>query len=408
MRILFVGMSNSIHLVRWIQQLEVTGWDIHLFPVENVHPHPSLRNVTLHDQPSRNIALSAMQVAVRDEFWPKFGMNWPFGRGASWAKRHSSRWFHWFDRACRLAETIKRLQPDVTHSHEFQHAAYLTLDAKERLDGPFPPWIVSNWGHDIYLFSRLSAHRAKINAVLQACDYYTCECRRDVALAQSFGLNGEVLGVVPNCGGFDVKAASALRQAGPTSARRTIALKGYQNYYGRAIHGLRGIELAADVLKEYRIAIYSTTEDVRIAAELMAHSTGLNIELIPHSTNEDILRLHGACRISLGVSISDAASISMLEAMIMGSFPIQTDSSCANEWIVCGKSGFLVPAEDPYLIAKAIRRAVSDDELVDTAAEINAVTVMARVDKSVIQPKVISMYEKVAADSVKLKEAKPI
>ena len=35
MKILFVAMGNSIHLARWISQINDEGWDIHLFPTES-------------------------------------------------------------------------------------------------------------------------------------------------------------------------------------------------------------------------------------------------------------------------------------------------------------------------------------------------------------------------------------
>jgi len=57
----------------------------------------------------------------------------------------------------------------------------------------------------------------------------------------------------------------------------------------------------------------------------------------------------------------------------------------------------LVPPEDPVAIAAAIRRALSDDALVDRAAEINARITSERIDRTVIQPQVIAMYEKVVA-----------
>jgi len=61
------------------------------------------------------------------------------------------------------------------------------------------------------------------------------------------------------------------------------------------------------------------------------------------------------------------------------------------------ESGFIVPPEDPEPIAAAIRRAVSDDALVDRAAELNAKVARERLDQDVIRPQVIAMYEKIAA-----------
>ena len=111
-----------------------------------------------------------------------------------------------------------------------------------------------------------------------------------------------------------------------------------------------------------------------------------------------MLHLFGRARVYIGSSISDAISTSLLEAIVMGAFPIQSCTACAEEWIVDGEMGFIVPPEDPEPIAEAIRRAVSDDKLVDRAAELNAQLAKKRIDRAVIRPQVIAMYEKVAGD----------
>jgi glycosyltransferase involved in cell wall biosynthesis len=83
--------------------------------------------------------------------------------------------------------------------------------------------------------------------------------------------------------------------------------------------------------------------------------------------------------------------------MIMGSFPIQSNTSCADEWLRHGESGFIVPAEDSTPIAESIRRAVTDDALVDKASEINLKVARARLDTSVVKPQVVEMYKQIFA-----------
>ena len=304
----------------------------------------------------------------------------------------------WLDRAWALASTISRVRPDIVHSLEIQHAGYLTLAARELLPDAFPTWIVTNWGSDIYLFGRLAEHKERIRAVMGSCDYYGCECQRDVVLGRTFGFCGALLPVLPNTGGFDLKRAWELREPGPSSARRLILLKGYQGWAGRALFGLRAIRLCAHALRGYRVAVYLAGEDVRIAAELVRLSTGVPIDIVPACSHEDMLRLHGMARASIGLSISDAASTSFLEALGMGSFPIQSCTSCADEWIEGGVTGLIVDPEDPEMIAQAIRRAVTDDELVDRAAELNWQTAVDRLDYGKIQQQVIEMYERVARE----------
>ena len=394
MRILFVAMPNSIHTARWIKQLSGQPYDIHFFPSTRAAPHPDLSNVKFHlaGIVSRCVARLGSAVLRHLKLEQKLRLkSVPVI----------------FNRSFWLTQVIRMIKPDIIHSLEFQHAGYLTLIARKRLGDNFPTWIVTNWGSDIFLYARLAAHVDKIKAILSTCDYYSCECHRDVKLAEDMGLKGEVLPVLPNTGGFDLARITQLRKPGTTSSRRLIILKGYQGWVGRSLVALHAIERCEEVLRGYRVAIYLAREEVALAAELVSQSTGIAIEMIPPCSHDEMLSFFGQARIYIGLSISDAISTSLLEAMIMGAFPIQSCTSCADEWIENGKTGLIVPPEDPEIIAAAIRRAVTDDALVDSAAEENMRVATERLDRSIIQPQVIAMYEHVAAQAqARLKKRK--
>jgi glycosyltransferase involved in cell wall biosynthesis len=383
MRILFVAMSDSVHAARWIGQIADQGWDLHLFPsVDHGSVHPELPPVKLQRSWYERIG------AQRESFIAR-GINYS-------ARRVISRFFPNY-RAGRLARLIRNIRPDIVHALEFQAAGYLCLEAKRRLGGDFPAWIATNWGSDLYLFGRLKSHRARVAEVLAACDFYSCECERDVALARAFGLVAPALPVLPNSGGFDLDAALPLRAPGPTSRRRGIVLKGYQHWAGRALTGLRALERCADLLTGYEISVFSASEDVALAAELFSQRTRIPVRIVPGgASNRDILALHGNARISIGLSISDAISTSLLEAMIMGSFPVQSSTACADEWIEDGRSGLIVPPEDPEQVEQALRRALFDDALVDDASAANLRTARLRLDRHVLKPKILDFYARVA------------
>ncbi len=380
MRILFVAMSNSIHTARWINQLSNQGWNIHLFPSYDVGTiHKALTNVVVHNGERGRPIVPARLELLRTKIM------------ANAIQKH---------RAKQLAMVIDTLKPDIVHSLEFQGAGYLTYEAKKYVKERFPTWIVTNWGSDIYYFAQFPQHEKKIKALLSECNYYSCECQRDVALARQHGFNGEVLPVLPNTGGLDLKLIQALRQKTKTSNKKLIMLKGYQGWAGRANIGLQALQLCRDHLEGYEIVIYSSQLQSRIAARVFHRATRIPVRFVPQGTeHSEILKFHGQARISIGLSISDAISTSVLEAMAMGSLPVQSCTSCADEWIQDGKTGLLVPAEDPEAIAKAIRRALSDDVLVDQAARLNAKTIKGRLDEKIIKPQVVKLYQSIGQAS---------
>jgi glycosyltransferase involved in cell wall biosynthesis len=81
--------------------------------------------------------------------------------------------------------------------------------------------------------------------------------------------------------------------------------------------------------------------------------------------------------------------------MVMGSFPIQSNTSVANEWIESGKSGFIVPPEDAETVAVALKRALCSDTLVDSAQETNWQIAKQRVDVRVIAEDVKRTYREI-------------
>jgi glycosyltransferase involved in cell wall biosynthesis len=412
MRILFVAMAYSVHTARYIDQIADEGWDLHLVcSRDSGRVHPLLRGVTVHH--------SAYHVdAHHSDFNPHvkqrgaLGFNVPLlnhrlhrpldilARGT----RRALRTYRPAYQAANLAQLIRRLKPDFVHAIEFQAGAYLVLEARDRLlaEGhEFPAFIATNLGPDLYYYRHLDGHKTKIDQLLQVIDYYDCECARDVALARELGLQTEnIWPVTPNPGGFDLDRLHKLRSSKPPSTRKIIMIKGYQTRWGRALFALRAIRQCADLIQElgYRIVIFGTHADVDLTAQILRDQTGLDIEILPPDLpHENILHWFGQARTSIGVSMSDAASISMLEAMSMAAFPIQSYTACADEWFTHGETGLIVDPEDPNDIEAALRRAITDDALVDAAAERNLATARARLDREKIKRTIIDQYKRAYA-----------
>lgn len=395
--ILLVAMSDSIHVARWIAQLDNMEWDIHLFPSSAAHEiHSEIKGITVHSPTltwsSKNKLLirgtSSLSLLCS---WVAFLVR----------KKILCQPVPGF-RTWRLLLVIQKIQPVLIHSLEIQAAGYLTLDARKHFQGAFPSWLLTNWGSDIFLFGRLSQHQAKITETLAHCDYYSSECERDIVLARSCGFTGRTMPAFPNTGGFDLTNLKHERSHIPPAERKLILLKGYQNWAGRALVGLRSLHRCQDILPGYTVAIYSAHSSVIIAAELFSKETGIPVCIISENTpHREMLSLHAAARISIGLSISDGISTSLLEAMVMGSCPIQSSTACVDEWIVHGVSGMIVPPEDPDVIEKAIRATLTDDGLVNNAALINWKTAQERLDGTLLKQRIADMYSLVSDEAYK-------
>lgn len=410
MRVLFVGMANSIHTVKWVRQLGDQGWELHLFPsVDSGQVLPGFPKLTVHHsvyapgggpEPASGPG-TASDGLSEDAGKPRIrGVPLPHPKAAAMVRRILMTATPGY-RAWQLAGLILALRPDVVHGMNLQSGGYLVDEARQLLQrwAPkfrFPPWIASNWGSDIYLFGHLPEHEPRIRSVLEHCDAYFCECQRDVGLARQFGLKGKVLPVFPNAGGFDVEALRPLAEQVAPSKRHWVLVKGYQGVMGRALVALRAVAMCRDVLADYDIGIYSHGEEVRVAALLLRKETGLRIHLLERASYAEMMARFGAARAYVGLSISDAISTSLLESMAMGTFPIQSGTACADEWIVSGRTGLIVPPEDPAEVASALRLALKDDALVDQAARENLAVVRSRLDAKRLKESAVEIYRGMA------------
>jgi glycosyltransferase involved in cell wall biosynthesis len=398
MKLLIVAMADSIHTRRWISHITDQEWDIYLFPTNSFTAvHPEMPAVKIYKSMFLDFLINKFKSRKKTDGSSDYSLMGNvdmFSRGEVLKKFLPDR------RISRLISVIKRKKPDLIHSMHIQESGYLVLEAKKRLKGTFPAWLVTNWGSELNLFSKVSFHRDRIKEVLLNCDYLSGECSSDEKMARELGFKGRFLPVIPNSGGIDFSEIDRIKKQTPTSVRRNIMLKGYQNWAGRSLVGLRALERCADMLRGYRILIYSAyTVDVIVAAELFTEKTGVETSMIPLSTSHaEILAYHGSSRISIGLSITDAISTSLLEAMVMGSFPIQSNTSCADEWFRDGKTGILVEPEDPEDIEKAIRKALEDDELVNNASVLNYNALKKRLEYSKVRSKVIKNYKSLVRD----------
>jgi glycosyltransferase involved in cell wall biosynthesis len=103
----------------------------------------------------------------------------------------------------------------------------------------------------------------------------------------------------------------------------------------------------------------------------------------------------GESLIYIGNSISDGMPNTLLEALTMGAFPIQSNPGGVTEEIIeNGKNGFLINNPESILeIEKIILNAVLNLNLIENAAIENATIAFERLDYFNNREKVVAIYK---------------
>ncbi len=425
MRILLVALPEDPRVAQHVGLLRSAGWDVTLasprpggvdadrFPAVRVYqpprPDASGREKSTSSYPVQRLCLAAARVSYRaadgvraltglDPGPGPFALR-PFDR--SGARREpgdvllAAFGFWPAADATWLASLIERLQPDVTNSFGFRDGIALTFAARTRLRAE-GPWLVTLSEDGPGGAEQLPHLSAFVRQTFSGAAGLLAERPDQLDLARDWGFSGTERLIAPVGGGWPLSHCRALRQSGPASERRTIAVSGVQNTTGRAFVALRGIELAAEALHRFRIEIFAANDDVALAAELLQARTGLDITTHRYMLDEDRWRLLSRSRCTLALSDSAMTDFSLMEAAVMGSFPIGSTTDRDRAWLRDGQTALLVWPEDPDAVATALRRAVSDDELIDLATAANDRVAELQFDREAVGPEILALYRRVS------------
>jgi glycosyltransferase involved in cell wall biosynthesis len=113
---------------------------------------------------------------------------------------------------------------------------------------------------------------------------------------------------------------------------------------------------------------------------------------IPHDA---MLNLLSQADIYVSTSLHDGTSVSLLEALGAGAFPVVTDIPSNREWIFDGENGFLVPTDKEEMLAVQIIRAIRNRSLAEEARQKNLRLVTEKVLWPATIEKTKRIYEKV-------------
>jgi glycosyltransferase involved in cell wall biosynthesis len=378
-KILIIGMFDSIHLARWLSQFENEKIDFTLFPSKKFKyvNYDLLKLISSKKAATYKFAKPYFvfkYIGFLDYLFnvalKKIGLNL---------------------KLISLKNVMLKNTFSYIHAIELQGAAYLyDLLPKDMQDRSL--LILTNYGSDTQYFQSIPDHKVKIKSVLSKADFYSAECQRDYESALKLGFTGKFLPCIPNAGGFkkDVFELNLI----PSPERDLIVAKCYGG-----IFGLGG--LIIDALEKFlknnpgvKVLLHSVTDDLLEKCNYLQKNYPNRV--VVYTVRRKIPRIEildylSRSRIYIGASKSDGVSTSFLEALCLGAYPIQTDTSCASEWIDLGFFGSIISPSSADILT-ALNVSYFDENL-DKKREQNLENAKKYLSYNEIKKRALEFYE---------------
>lgn len=373
MKILFISMP-SIHVIRWINNLKDSDHELFWFDVTNKGKLEVIDKVhQFANWNSRKIR------PIKGEYFLSRKAPFLYEKIRPFLEVTENEY---------LEKIINEIKPDVVHSFEMQSCSYQIRKTMEK--HPDLKWIYSCWGNDLYYYKNFKEHRTAIKKVLKRVNLIHTDCQRDYDIAKSVGFKGKHLGVIP--GGTGYKLDKLQKFKIPIGQRKLILVKGYEHIFGRGLTIIKALEEITEEIKDYEVIVFAAHP---IVIEYVKQKKLPFTTFDRHGLKHDkVLELMGKALVYIGNSISDGMSNTLLEAIVMGAFPIQSNPGNVSEEIINDKiNGLIINNPESTLeIKNLILDALKDRQRFIIASEINSEIAKTRLDFETNRNKVLAIY----------------
>ncbi|HEX6790775.1 MAG TPA: glycosyltransferase [Candidatus Krumholzibacteria bacterium] len=330
---LLLGDARQVHLRRWGEYFAAHGYDVLAASLEDTRDFPT----------------PIVHLAVPGVF--PDALRYPLASVA-------------------VRRILREFRPDVISAHFVPN--YGLMAALAGAD----PWVLSTWGSDIMSVpDRSRFHRWRTRFVLNRAPWVTSDAQVLTERIRSFGVPSERILTFPYGVVTDVFSPGA-----PAAEPGPLILS------NRKLESLYRVDVVVDAFSAVREALPDAAltiagdgaEKMRLVRRADTGTAAARIRFVggvDHAHMPALLREH---HIYVSSSPEDTTSVSLLEAMAVGLFPVVTDIPANREWIVDGENGRLVPPGEATRLAVALIDAWRDTDLRERARARNAEIIATR------------------------------
>jgi glycosyltransferase involved in cell wall biosynthesis len=393
--VLFIGPGDSTHTHAWVDLLAGAELNVRLFalpggvppdewPVRTYVTTPTPRRLDTH-------ARRRLYAAGRIARAPKR----VYARLLSSDRPIEQRW---------LAHVVREWKPDVVHTFGLDPAGEFYFDTR-RDHGllSIGRWIAQTRGGSDLALARFDGARAsRVASVMRAADCLLSDNQINFEIARAMGVQAEQLspiGTVPGTGGVDIDALRSHANGPPSSRSVILWPKAYECPWSKALPVFEALTRYWDRLPPCEIHMIAMEPETRMWFHALPPEIKQACRIDDRIPRHEILALMGRARVMLAPSLVDGTPNSMFEAMATGAFPVLSPLDTIRPLVRDESNVLFARNLYPDEIGQALVRAMTDDGLVDAAAERNLALVRDLADRATIRPRVVSLYETLAARS---------
>jgi glycosyltransferase involved in cell wall biosynthesis len=222
---------------------------------------------------------------------------------------------------------------------------------------------------------------------------------QNYSYATELGLRSEqrsALGVVPGTGGVDVERLAGSWSSIPSARRDIVWPKAYNCPQSIANPVFEGIKMAWARVQPCEIHMLASTPETRMWFQTLPDELRRHCHIEEWISRTRLLELMTRSRVMLAPSLIDGVPNSMYEAMAAGALPIVSPLDTIRPFMTEPDNALFARNLYPDEIASALERAMTDDKLVDAAAEKNLALVRRIANRNEIRVRVMKFYENLA------------
>jgi glycosyltransferase involved in cell wall biosynthesis len=297
-----------------------------------------------------------------------------------------------------LAKILREWQPDIIHTLGIEQGGefYLHVRRKFDLEG-IGKWVLQTRGGSDLALTHLDPERRKqLVDILGSCDQLISDNEQNFRIARELGVREEQLATiapVPGTGGIDVELLRE-KWKGPTSSRRVIVWpKAYDSAWGKMLPTFEALKLIWDRIQPCEIHMLSMNFESNMWFWSLPEAIRRSCRPRERVARSEVLGIMPKARVMLAPALIDGVPNSLYEAMACGAFPIVSPLETVLPVVKNEENVLFARNLYPNEIAEALARAMTDDALVDAAAQSNLKLVRSVANRDLIRPRVIEFYE---------------